>query len=362
MGGRLWILDSDYTTIKYSGLLDETDWGSTDAGSFDMTNVWNENDKVTAMAFFNGAWIVFGTNNIAIYTDGKGSAKGISPTQAYLADTITGVGCISQKTIQYVEGDLWFLSQHGLQSFSRLIQQKSNPLENLSANVRDTFINEIANATTANIRTVYSPEEQFYLVSLPSLSATGDGTTDAGKVWYFDTRMRMETGATRVATWNGLVPRAMVHRKSGQLVMARYSQAGKVGEYSTYQDNGVDFTFVFETGWLDMGIGEFIKIPKRLRATIYASQSQTLLFKWAYNFANSFKTQSVNLVAQSTAAEWGIGEWGLGEFGGGLNLMEKSAQSTGSGRVIKLGLQLSSNNNQFSVQDLDLYAKIGRMV
>ena len=56
--GRAWGLDSDGQTIKYSGLLHETDWGRAGAGSIDMSNVWTGGmDKVTAIAAFNGSLV-----------------------------------------------------------------------------------------------------------------------------------------------------------------------------------------------------------------------------------------------------------------------------------------------------------------
>ncbi|NIV37689.1 MAG: hypothetical protein GWN58_52220, partial [Anaerolineae bacterium] len=62
-----------------------------------MGGIWpNGQDRVVALAAFNGDIIVFGTNNIVFWTDGQPSALGISPTSLYIADTVTGVGAVTQ--------------------------------------------------------------------------------------------------------------------------------------------------------------------------------------------------------------------------------------------------------------------------
>ena len=129
--GRVWLLDSDGQTIKYSGLLDETDWGGAGAGQIDMSNIWTRGmDEVTAITAFNGSLIVFGRNHIIIWDDESGSQLGINPTDLAVVDVIEGTGCVSQKSIAIIgESDLLFASRAGVQSLGRVIQEKSNPLK-----------------------------------------------------------------------------------------------------------------------------------------------------------------------------------------------------------------------------------------
>jgi len=182
--GRLWITNTTGTEVQYCALLDYTDWENTpssDTGVISIENVWPESDKIVAIAAFNGSLIIFGQNNIIVYTDGRGSAIGIDPTEMYAVDTITGIGCVAQHSVQNVKGDLWFLSKDGLQSLGRLLQQKSNPLNNLSKNVQDALIQAIndpeLDLTAA--RSVYSPEDRFYLLSLPRPYKCPDGCYQA---------------------------------------------------------------------------------------------------------------------------------------------------------------------------------------
>jgi len=49
--GRLWALDSDNNTIKYCGLLDETNWGGAGSGSINMRSIWTRGtDQVMGIA------------------------------------------------------------------------------------------------------------------------------------------------------------------------------------------------------------------------------------------------------------------------------------------------------------------------
>lgn len=138
--GRVWAVDDDRQTVRYCALLDETDWSTASGGgSIDMRNVWTDGmDYVTGIVAFGGALVIFGRRHIVMYTDGQGSVLGIDPTQMYVVDTIEGTGCISRDTIAAIgEGDLVFLSAHGLQSLARVIAEKSNPLNTISWQIED---------------------------------------------------------------------------------------------------------------------------------------------------------------------------------------------------------------------------------
>jgi hypothetical protein len=82
-----------------------------------------------------------------------------------LADIITNIGCIARDTVQSTGTDLIFLSDTGVRSLGRVIQEKSNPIGDVSKNVRDEMMFTV-NTQTNNIKSVYSPEHSFYLVVL----------------------------------------------------------------------------------------------------------------------------------------------------------------------------------------------------
>jgi hypothetical protein len=354
--GRIWATDTNNNVIQYCALLDHTDWNGTDTGSIDMRNVWPEGDSVVALAAFNGALVIFGSNNIAIYSDGAGSALGVDPTQLYLVDTITGIGCKARDSVVNVDGDLWFLSDKGVFSFGRLIQEKSNPLANLSANVQD-FLQANVNATTAsNIRAVYSAEDRVYLLSLPREVSSAE----AGLAFAFDTRGKLQDGTARcMGTWE-LIPTANVIRADGTWLMSRFSTLGEVGSYSGLTDDGSSYDFEYTSGWLDLTRQGFMIIPKRISGLFFLDSDTTVNLIWAFDFSSTFQTRQLVFTDIAAGAEWGESEFGIGLYGGGLALRDGKSSASNTGEFIKLGVTTTINGGQFALQQLDLFAKIGR--
>ncbi|KKL44771.1 hypothetical protein LCGC14_2362360, partial [marine sediment metagenome] len=164
--GRIWAADADLQTVRISALLDETDYQIASGGAtIDMSSVWtNGMDEIVAIAAMGGTLIVFGKNHIVLWADGSGSEIGLSPARMQVVDTIEGTGCIARDSIQATgEGDLIFLSRHGIQSLGRVIQSKSNPTVSLTKNVRSMILEVIGTQRTADsefdqVRSTHSPE------------------------------------------------------------------------------------------------------------------------------------------------------------------------------------------------------------
>lgn len=354
--GRMWVADDDGHTVKYCALLDGTNWTNAGAGSIDMWNVWPGNDTVTAITSFNGSLVVFGKRAIIIWTDGAGSALGIDPTSMYVVDVIQGVGCITQMSLQHVDGDLWFLSEHGLQSLGRLIQEKSNPVENLSKNVQGNLQATVAAATLSRIRSAYSPVDRVYLLSLSS-----GGSEETGRCIVFDTRGRLQDGSARcMGTWT-LVPTAVVVRRNGDLGIQTLDTNANYGLYTGQLDDSASYPWEYESGWLDPTQQGFLLFPKRMSGVFFADNDFTINFKYALDFETTFTTRDKTFEASGgVAGEWGLAEWGLAEFGGGVNLHAGQVTASKSGEYIKIGLSCTINNTVLSVQQVDLFCKIGR--
>lgn len=364
--GRVWAVNSTGVEVAYSGLLNETDWSSTDSGVLSMENVWPESDTIIALASFNGTLVVFGKNNIIVWTDGRGSATGLDPTQAYVVDVISGIGCIARDSIQNVKGDLWFLSRDGVQSLGRLVQEKSNPLDNLSKNIQDFLLSSVEdpNLNLVDVRSVYSPEDRFYLLSLSRTRTDGGGNdSETGKVFVFDTRGRLEDGAARVmGIWTGLVPRAVVKRRDNDLFIALTDVPGELGLYTGFTDNAGTYPFTYESGWIDItGTQGFLVIPKRIDGIFFLGQDGTVSIKWAFDFSSSFFIRPVTFTGVANFAEWGEAKWGTDEWGGGAALKETKVAGQGTGEFIKLGAQATIAGGVVAVQQLDLFVKIGRL-
>lgn len=358
--GRLWIADSDGYTLKWSALLDETDWTSADSGAINFQNVWPDTDTIQAVASHNGALVVFGARNIIFITDGAGSELGIDPTQAYVADILGGTGCIAQESIQAVDGDLWFLSDSGLISLGRLIQERSNPIDNLSKNVQSSLIEDInlSGFDLTDLRSVYSPKDRFYLLSLPRV----DGSTEVGTTWTFDTRGKLQDGSARcLGNWTGLIPTLLWRRANNDVFSANRTNVGELFKYLGQDDNNLPFNFIYRSGWTDLGAPGALKILKRLAGVFFADTATTVSFKWAWDFEETFSTATKVFTGDGTASLWDVGLWDAAIWGGGTQLREGKVVPSGNGKYIRWGLNVVIDGQVFSIQQLELFAKIGRL-
>lgn len=351
--GRIWAAEGKQT-IKYCALLDVAHW-LTGAGSIDMTSVWPAGmDEIVALAYYNNRMVVFGKNQIVFFSDGVGSPLGIDPANIQVVDTIVGTGCIARDTVQQIEGgDMLFLSAQGVQSLGRLIQNESNPIDNVSKNVRDYLKQQVSLCNKTKIKSVYSPENGFYLLSL----------AEAGTSFCLNTLGRMEDGTFRITTWSHMLPYGMVRARDGTLYLSLYDTAGgKIGSYSGQQDNGTAYLFDYTSAWLDLGeeAASYLKILKTITGIFYISQSADLFIKWDTDFQGDFSSVPLHLVSPGTS-EWGIMEWGLGEWSGGLALRNVNTPISGNGQYIRVGVYSSINGSSLAVQQLNLFTKIGRM-
>lgn len=351
--GRLWGVTSDGQTVKYSGLLDGTYWTGTGAGSINLTSVWaNGADAVVALAAFNSFLIVFGSSNIVILADGSGSTIGLDPQNMYVYDLITGVGCIARDSVQNINGDdLVFLSSTGVQSLKRVIEQKGNPIQDLSKNNRDYIMSAVNANGTTNIRSTFNAFEGFYLLVLPT----------TGKIFCFNTKQFLEDGSWRMTEWDSFVPKSVYTLQDGKT-----TYSGKLGRFFTYtgkQDNGAGFTFRFLTPWIayDPEIEATYKTLKRISSVQFVYGQMNIIYKWYLDFNETFSFATKVLNSAAGGGEWGLAEWGLADFGGTYGLVELETPAKRSGQFVKVGLETTINNSDLSLLQMQVFAKLGRL-
>ena len=186
--GRLWTADfsSNKSIVYWSDLLIGHDWSGGTSGSIDISKVWPDGyDEIVALAAHNSLLIIFGKHSIVVYSGAE------APATMALSDTVAGVGCVDRDTVQYTGTDVLFLSHTGLKSFGRTIQEKSMPISSLSGNITKDIIRLLQNESEF-YRTVYSPEEGFYLLTFTSQDTT----------FCFD-EGTIENGSYRTTRWPG---------------------------------------------------------------------------------------------------------------------------------------------------------------
>ena len=187
--GRLWTADfsADKSTVYWSDLLAGHIWSGGSSGSIDISKVWPDGyDEIVALSAHNNHLIIFGKRSVVVYSGAT------APASMTLADTVSGVGCVDRDTVQATGTDVLFLSQTGLKSFGRTIQEKSMPLSSLSGTITKDIIATLV-AETDFFRSVYHPEENFYLLTFVSEDLT----------FCFDVRGTLDNGSYRATRWPG---------------------------------------------------------------------------------------------------------------------------------------------------------------
>jgi len=342
--GRLWVVDNatDTQTIYWSDLLIGSDFTGGSSGSIDVSKAWPDGyDEVRALAAHNNTLIIFGKHSILVY----GGAS--SPASMALVDTVAGVGCICRNSVQHIGTDVLFMSNTGLRSLGRTIQEKSLPISDLSLNVKTEIISLINNRTLPTA-SVYSPENSFYVITFP----------DQLTAYCFDLKGRLENGAYRVTRWTSIPHKSFEVKTDGTLYIGT---TDGIGTYSGYVDNTTAYRFRYYSPGLTFGDPAKTKLLKKLRPTLVGATGATVFMKWAYDLATDFKTYEFT-VGNQVPAYYGVDEFAIGEFTGGELTTRNSVQATGNGSIITIGLEADINGSALSLQEINVLALMGKTV
>ena len=342
--GRLWIVDnaSDTQTIYWSDLLTGNDFSGGSSGSINVSKAWPDGyDEVVALAAHNNALVIFGQHSILLY---EGAT---SPASMVLADTVSGVGCIDRNSVQSIGTDVLFMSNSGLRSLGRAIQEKALPLSDLSLNVKTEII-EVIDAETEPVASIYSPENSFYLICFPSQAT----------IYCFDLKGRLENGAYRTTRWTSVGHKSFARDKDGTLYIGTTDGLGK---YDTFLDNASAYRFRYFSPALTFGDPSKTKIVKKIKPTLIGANEETVFVKWAYDFKTNFKNYEIN-IGNQVPAYYGVSEYTVGTFTGGVLTTKPTVNTTGSGGVVTIGLETDINGSQLSIQEINVLALVGKTV
>jgi hypothetical protein len=345
--GRLFVADvaSNNYTLFFSDLLDGDDFHGGSSGSLDVTTVWPTGyDEIVALREFNDFLVIFGKRSILLYSGAS------SPSTMTLADTITGIGCIARDSVQSIGTDLIFLSDSGVRSLGRVIQEKSSPIGDISVNVRDTLMTAVS-VETGNIKSVYSEEDAFYLLILPEVN---------NLVFCFDMRGKLENGANRATTWpfTGILCATTTDDNE-----VYFGSSKGISEYEGFLDDTSTYTMKYFTNALSFGDASKLKILKEITFTIVGGQATKLLLNWGYDYTEGY-TKQLLTVDDASIAEYGISEYNVAtsQYNASIIVNKATTKTTGSGRVVTIGLEATINDKQFSIQDVNIEALIGRSI
>ena len=348
--GRLWAADTttNKTTVWFTDVLNGHKFTGGTAGSLDISSVLTQGmDEIVALGAHNGFLIIFCKNNIIVYSDGDNFQTAMTTTSLTLVEVIEGVGCIARDSVQNTGGDILFLSSAGVRSLSRTIQEKSQPMRDVSKNVRDDVIFSLQLETLANIKSVYAPSDAFYLLSLPATSQT----------FCFDTRTQLEDGSLRVTLWPTIPPKSYLAIGSNLY----YAQVNGVATYSSYKDNGSPYLMSYASNYFDLDLTDINKIVKKVSATTVGITGQTFALQVGYEYKPAIFSETFTLDA-SAVSEYNISEFNLAEYTGGALVNDQSSPAQGSGNILQIGFTAQINGSPMSLQRLTIYAKQGKVL
>ena len=341
--GRVWTADlsNNKQTIFYSRLLEGWDFAGAGSGILDISSVVGSNDEIVGLANHNGFLIIFCKNNILVYSGAS------DPTSMALADSIIGVGCIARDSIQNTGTDLLFLSQSGVRSLSRTVQEKSMPMREVSMNIRDDVVISISNNTMANVKSAYYERDAFYLLSFPATNT----------VYCFDTRAPLPNGSFRVTTWSDMSFTAYCSTESRTLLLGAI---GGIAKYTGYTDNTASYLMSFFTSNTDANSPSSLKFLKKASFTTIGNNTQNYVVKYGFDYTTLFTSRVYASSSSEVPSEYSIAEYGIGEYTGGLLISEVRVNLGGSGSVIKFGVTTEVNGAPVSIQKAEIFYKLGK--
>tara|TARA_R110000782_G_scaffold5533_2_gene19176 strand:+ start:28 stop:756 length:729 start_codon:yes stop_codon:yes gene_type:complete len=241
-------------------------------------------------------------------------------------------------------------------SLGRLIQEKSLPLRDVSRNVRTDLLNFVATEEQANghresIKSIYSPIDAFYLLTLP----------DSKVVYCFDVRQPLENGAFRVTTWTSLDPVAFCMFADDTLQMG-HSEG--IVKYKGYLDGTDTYQMRYFSNPSDFGNASNLKFLKKFNLTIIGAYATDITLNWGYDYTEAYTKQVLSFGTTNAIAEYGIAKYGIAEYSGGVDALinTPSVNTGGSGTVVTIGLEAQVNGTSLSIQKIDIHALMGRLI
>ncbi len=342
--GRLWLADTtaQKSRIYWSDLLIPGTFNAGSAGQIDLNDVWPQGqDQITALAAHNGFLVIFGRHSIVVYQGAE------SPANMVLADTVSSVGCVARDSVQSTGTDLLFLSAEGVRSFGRTIQEDSMPERDISGTVRDDISVLTQSSDMAQIKSVYSPKDSFY-----ALLFGGEAVA-----YVFDVRRPLPNGNLRATRWP-ICPFTCFTRDWDNDLIFVGGDSG-VGTYAGYNDNGNTYQMSYLTHQNNFDLPLTTKMLKKIRPIIIGTSNSNAVLRWGFDFGTATNSRVLSL-KQSSNSQYGIDEYGLAEYGTADIINILNVNAFGAGTKIQVGLDVQINGEPFSVQELTLYARMGR--
>jgi len=395
--GRVWVtgVGGDYHQIYYSALLDETVWydesadfdSFNDAGIIDVREYWPvDGDSIVNIHAHNGYLLVFGRNSILVYANAdSGSPAGIinqPDSGIFLQDAISNVGLVRRDAICNIGTDVLFVDDSGVRSLGRVIQEKSNPLQEPSLNIRreiqEVIQTEVLESPSHSaIRFRYMPSESIAVLLFASLEIA----------YVFHTNMPSKTGGLKVTRWTDCFWNDAVELKQWQedIVFLGGKPTKGLMKYDGYlQSNlaGYPNPYVMRYESMALALGQ-----SPMQTTIPKSVHYVCMGEFIPGQANAlwgFSDRFVGSREFQIEVEGGS-KYNVNEFGdyagkddsgnlipgptdmagyypdGGPYYRGYKINTTGSGELFRVGFEVKVQGGRYALQEIDINSAIGRL-
>ena len=349
--GRVWYVEGDGQTIKYSDLLQEDTLASGSSGTINMYTVWsNGTDEIIGLQEFNNYLVIFGRKQIILYSGAEDPNNALS-----LSDIISNTGCIARDSIQNIGNDILFLGEEGIISFARNIQAGGNirslPLANLAENVSDFLSKFSLSEPAGNIKSCFKTDEGFYLITFPTSKIT----------FYLNLRYKTPDEKARIFTWYDINPTALAVDRFDNLYVGK---PGYLGRYTGYTDNGSQYNMQFTTGWLsgEGASGSSSKILKQAVITIKGGYGNRITLSWGYDFLpTTYDSENTKVEIDVNPSEYFEDEYTEAEYSRINPVSQILYRMSGSGKSVQFGLETNILGSELNIQKADFYLKGGKI-
>ncbi len=387
--GRLWVLDG--STLRYSSLLDHTDFSTStdspagDGGAFDLNaSMLRGEDERVALEEFNGNILILYNKHITVFgniwnPNGTGASYGSSdglatdPPMAVI-ENIAGVGCIARDSIAYTQNDILFLSDQGVTSLARVVQEKSMPIDRYSDNVRKEINDFVQQADLTGVWSVYLEGKGVYLLGAP----------DYDNTFHIDVAQQLPDQTYRTTLWNKsfttMAAMSVAELGTDEDIWATLfvsDTANYLGRMKGFKDaiafddtGGTTYDIIYESAWTPINeeLENHLKFPKKLGVTLSGSGTVTYDINLAFDYGSFVdslaKSGTVTLIG---AAQYGVSTYGgtttdktTGYYGSATAIKESRVMGFGRGRIIKIKITSTVDGEILSLQRISIKSKVGK--
>jgi hypothetical protein len=122
------------------------------------------------------------------------------------------------------------------------------------------------------------------------------------------------------------------------------------------------YTVRYYSNPLTFGDSSRVKMLKKIIPTVIAGSDTLIKLKWGYDFSQSFATAFVQIPTLAPG-EYGIAQYGISEYSyNNVEILKKPINTTGSGTVVTVGVEVDVDGQPFSLQEFNIQALLGRMI